>query len=111
MGTAAINPLMAAEMPLPTETEVHEMDAARLQLDLPIGKTALESTTVLTTVLTALVGITAAGREALDQVNEIAGVLHLDPARVAWLGGAVFIACGAAWVIRERLKKSADEAI
>lgn len=102
--------LYAVEIPEPTKLELQEMKEARAQIGALVGKPMKQSTTVWATLASAGAGIVATGKELYDSAYEYAaGFLTAQTA--IWFFAGIGIAGAAVWVIRERARKAADDAI
>jgi len=74
--------------------------------DAPEGKGPFNSTTTIVTGVTATAGVTAATKEIVENTSSI-----MSSTGIISVVLILIIVAGAAWVIRERMKKSKDWAI
>lgn len=93
----------------PTPSELSELQTVRGSMDVPEGKSFTASTTVWSALTTGVAGVTAVIREAQYVFYDVKGFVPENLVVPIFLG--VLVAIGVAWIIRERMAKSRDEAV
>lgn len=106
-GPALVRAGLAALHP----AEARAMDEARGLIEPLAGKSAFESTTIISTVIGGITGLFGYVREALWQWQDVASYLPLPPRWLAITAGAVIIGAACAWIISERLRTSREDAL